>query len=808
MRPVIFCLLFIFAAQFTYAQQRTDIGSTIEVKGMVLDSANQLPVEMSTVSILANGKLIKSTLTDQSGQFHFSIPAFSAYIVSVSFIGYESYTSSSMRGSQTVKILLRSKGVSLKEVAVTSKKALVQYKGDKLVYNASADISNKAGSASDVLRKVPLLTVGGDGEIKMRGSSNLKVLLNGMPSGIMAKNLKEALKMIPASTIQSIEVITSPSAKYEAEGAAGVVNIITKKSVKGTNGNVDISGGNLEQSINGSLNISHDKFDYSFNLNGNRNKQRNVSILNRTSLRNLQPAGELLQQNEETQYDRGAFAGFGFAYRPDSTQKLGVDLSYWGGSWPIKSMLYSRYAEGTLVSEYNQRSEQTGKFQSYEFALNYQKKFSRKKQELQIKSLVARSNDRSDYTTHQFDLSGSHYFTEKGPNRGDTWDTDIQSDYTHPLNKAGKNLLETGLRFTRNNSNTAYEVFNNEGRPGSSELTEVASRSDAMNYSRNIYAAYVSLQFETNNSWTFRPGMRFEGTRLGSSFKSNTPSFNAAFNNWVPSLLISKTLNDHHELKFNYTERIRRPWIWDLNPYVNASDPRNLVSGNPQLRPETTRMLEVAHNLNAQSGFMLNSSMYYNSNSDAIESITTVDAQGISRTTPSNVAATKRLGSNINTSFQISNEWMVTGGLELYRVWFKSKALEVANQGNFYSVNISTSYTLPRSYTLQLSGDYSNGFVMLQGRNSAYWTYRLSVQKELFDKKAALLLSFSNPFQQKLAQRSYATAPTFRSSILNNFYNQSFSLSFSWKFGSIAGSGNDEKKFNDTGEGSRRKGRF
>ncbi len=245
-----------------------------------------------------------------------------------------------------------------------------------------------------------------------------------------------------------------------------------------------------------------------------------------------------------------------------------------------------------------------------------------------------------------------------------------------------------------------------------------------------------------------------------------------------------------------------------FKPYVNASDPRNLTSGNPLLRPETTRMLEIGYNLNAESGFTLNSSIYYNSNTDAIESLTTVDAQGISRTSPSNVAATKRLGSNINASLQLNQNWMASGGLELYQVWFKSVAIAVSNSGKFYAANLNTSYTLS-AYTLQFSGDYSNGYITLQGRNSAMWSYRFSVQRELLNKKASILLSVSNPFQRTVAQRNYATAPTFSSTMFNNFYNRAFSISFSWKFGSIKTNQNyDDKKYNDGGHGGGKRGRF
>lgn len=804
-RSLFIALIACMTTQLVHAQ---DMKPDSTVKGTVMDSLSKLPVEMAIVNMMSDGRIIRSAETDQYGKFQIAVAGVGHYTIAVFFAGYKNYISREFNGRQDILVYLQSVSASLKEITVRARKALIQSKGDKLIYNATADASNKAGTATDVLRKVPLINVGADGEVKMRGSSNIKVLLNGMPSGIMAKNLKEALKMIPASAIQSIEVITSPSAKYEAEGAAGVVNIITKKAVNGTNGNIDISGGNLEQSVNGSLNVSRKKFDFNFNVNANRSRQRNVSTLNRGSAPDLQITSELFQHNDVTQCDRGSYVGAGIAYRPDSTQKIGADLSYWAGSWPAKNALYNRYADGGNISEYNQKSRQTGRFRYYELTLNYQKKFRKKGQELQLRGLMARSTDQSDYTTDQYDLSGVNYFTEKGPERGKTWESDLQADYTHPLNRSGKSFLEAGVRYTRARSSTSYQVFNNQAAPGSESLAEIASRSDAMDYSSNIYAAYASLKIEFNNKWIFRPGIRFEGTRLGSTFKSNQPSFNAAFSNWVPGILLSKKLNDHHELKFNYTERIRRPFIWDLNPYVNASDPRNLTSGNPQLRPETTRMLEIGHNMNAGPGCTLNSSIYYSANTNAIETYTTVDTRGISRTMPSNVATAKRLGANCNVSLELSSKWMATGGIELYQVWFKSKALVVSNNGFFYSANLNTSYNF-NAYTLQISGDYSNGYVTLQGKNSAYWTCHFSIQREFLDRKASILLSISNPFQRSLEQRSYMTAPTFTSTTVNNFYNRAFSVSVSWKFGAIKAGRNDEDKtYGEGTEGGGRKRRL
>lgn len=790
------------------AQERPSTPADLEVSGTVIDSLNKQPVELATVSISANGNILRSAATDHAGKFSFIIPGTGTYTIQVSFMGYRPNISEPLSGPKQIQIQLVRNAASLNQVIVTAKPPLVFNKGDKLIYNAGSDVSNKAGSATDVLRKVPLLTVSGDGEVRLRGSANIKVLLNGMPSGIIAKNLKEALKMIPASSIRSIEVITSPSAKYEAEGAAGIVNIITKRPVKGTNGNVDLATGNLEQSANATLNITREKFDYSFTLNTSRNNLRTVSALERTSFDQAQPAGVLYQQNDATQYDRGTYAGFSTVYRPDSSQKIGADLSYWGGSWPIKSSLYNRYVNAANPAEYNQRSNQAGNFDYYELSLHYQKKMKKKGQELDFKTLIARSGDRSDYTTTQFNLKGFNYFTEKGPNREKTWDNDMQVDYTHPLNAAGKNVLETGTRFTSTRASTSYDIYNNQADSGSERLVKIDARSDAMDYSQNIYAAYASLKFETADQWTFRAGMRFEGTALSSTFKNNRPSFSANFSNWVPSVLIAKKLNEHHELKLSYIERIRRPFIWDLNPYVNASDPRNLSSGNPQLRPEKTRTLEIGHTFMATSGLMLNSSIYYQANNDVIESFATIDGHGISLTTPRNIASGKRFGGNINSSIALTDKWTANGGLELYRGWFESPALITGNKGNFYAANINTSYNLPKNLTLQISGDCSNGFITLQGRNSAYWNYRLSVQKELFGKKANILVTFTNPFQETQTQRSYASAPTFRENISKNVYNRAFAVAFSWKFGSFKKQVNEEDRNTEEEARPARRGRF
>lgn len=789
-------LLMFFHANKAYSQQKNSI-----IRGIVTDSLTRRPIGSATLMLSAEGKGIVSTATTvDDGKFTFSVAGKGTYRLDISMVGYKKYVSPIMRltSDTTIElgpIALKQETGMLNEVVVQGRKALIQSKGDKLIYNASADIGNKAGSATDVLRKAPMVTVGADGEVKMRGSSNIKVLLNGLPSGILAKNLKEALKMIPASTIESIEVITTPSARYEAEGAAGVINIVTRKKMKGTSGNIDLSAGNLERSANGGLNIASGKFNFSLLLNTNREKERTASELRRTSLANGKQTGDLLQRTDALQRDKGAYGDFTTEYRPDSTQKLGATVSFWSGRWPEKSNLYNLYRSEKDTTEYNQVSEQDGSFTYWDFSLNYQKKFRRTGQELQVISQYSRSGDKSDYLTDQYYLSGQHYFREKSPNAGNSRDLSLQADYSHPFNRSGTNALETGIRFSKSNSKSRYSVFNNRDNPGGQQLIEDPSRSDAMDYFQHIFAAYLSLRFQTKNKWSFRPGLRYERTSLGAGFTGPALPFRATFSNFVPAMLITKKLDEQHDIKLNYTERIRRPWIWDLNPYVNASDPRNLTFGNPQLLPEITRMFEAGHAYSAPSGFTLNSSIYFHSNTNAIESLTTVDSLGVSRTTSQNIAANRRLGFNINAYMQMGSNWMINGSAELFHVWFKSKALGVANDASFYAFSINSSYTLPADYTVQVSADYSNGYVTLQGRNSANYSYRLSARKELLHKKASVTIGVNNPFQKTFLERSYTAASTFQSITASRYYNRSFTVSFSWQFGSMRSTGESESRF-------------
>lgn len=787
-------LALVVTSATTFAQTAGNI--RITVKGMVVRKSDNRSLPATTIVLMSgNDDILATVASGNDGSFSARIKSLSKIKVKISYLGYNDYSSGliSLKNGELDlgRIVLEEQSMTMQGVTIvgSKRKTLIQSSKDKIIYNAASDISNKSGNASDVLRKAPMLTVSANGELKMRGNSNIKVLINGVASKIMAKNLKEALKMIPASSIISVEVISSPSAKYEAEGAAGVVNIITRKKLKGTSGTVDLTGGNLEQTGNLALNMAMGKLNISVSGNYSAEREKSASELQRNSFIDGSQTGDLFQKYSSVQRSRGGSATLAAQYQIDSLQTLEGSFSYWNGSWPQKSSFYNRYRTDVVTEEYHQRIEQRGKFNYKELVMNYQKKFRREGQELQMIGQTSFSSDLSDYLTEQYKTDGTLSFREKGPNQGSEKDWSIQADYAQPLSHSGKTVLEMGSRYLGSTSKSSYELTN-------SHLPVDPSRSGNMKYRQNVFSGYVTLNFETNNDWIFRPGIRFERTAVDAAFQS-AAAFERAFSNWVPNLLIAKKLGEKHELKLNYTERIRRPSIFDLNPYINASDPLNITQGNAYLKPELTRKLEISHIFTAPSETTLMSSVYYSSNKNAIETVTTVGPNGVSYSNPINIGENNRLGMNVNAAFSPVKKWTVNAGAEVFHLRFRSKSMGLTNSGMFFNTSLTNTLVLPHNLMLSASGDYGNGFITLQGSNSANYSYRFALRKQFMDNKASLTLATVNPFQKVFTENVYVTVPTFQSKGINRFYNRGATLTFSWQFGGFKPSRDRETRFSD-----------
>jgi outer membrane receptor protein involved in Fe transport len=762
------------------------------VNGVVIDSATHQPIAFATVALLAaSGEIVVGQTTSESGSFAFLNIPYGVYNLRVSFLGYQTRTLSglSITNQDALSLGLLTivrQSQQLGEVVITGQKSIVEEKADRLVYNAADDLTNKGGTAVDVLRKAPMLTVDMEGNVLLRGSSSLRVLLNGRPSGMLARNLSEALKMIPANTIQSVEVMTSPPARYDAEGAAGVINIITKKQLRGSSGNVDITAGDYTQSLGGQYAVKREKFGLAMSANVNSERRKTISEVSQITLLNGQPTGELFQRRSIDNRNRGWFGDLSMDYAFDTLNRISVSMSTWGGVWPGDRSIYYQFRtlEGQPTKAFTQEIDEKSPFGNIEFNSGYTRSFRKPKQELTILAQYSYTYDRTEYTSDQFAPDGGALYHETSYNRSRNPQQTVQLDYTHPLSPSGRHLIEFGIKAQQRNVGSRYTVH--ASRPAAvDDLIHQADRSNVFDYDQQVLAAYGSLRLTSSNQWTLQAGARQESTVMGGTFAHSIPPFRIRFGNLIPSVIIGKQLDDLQSIKASYTQRMTRPMIWDLNPYVDASDPNNLRAGNPLLRPEITHLGEVAYSITTKGGAYMNLALYRRQTGNSIQEVRTVDTLGVAQMIKENIARNQRTGINVTTAWEQYRNWKFNGSGEFYYAQFNSSALQVKNSGWLWQISLNTAYQLPAGYSLQAYGLYSSGWILLQGKNTSWIAYSLAARKEFWNKKGSLVLGINNPFTMPYQQNNLSQSNTFRAYSENRYYMRSVKLTFSWQFGQI-----------------------
>lgn len=790
------------------------------ISGTLADSTTAKPVPFGTVSLQTpDGKLITGVTTSDKGAFQLAAIAVGTYKLVFSLVGYRPKTISNV-AITTEKpdvelgiIPISADSKTLGEVNVVGQKPLIEDKGDRLVYNAEQDATNTGGTAVDVLRKVPMLTVDLDGNLKMRGSGNIKVLVNGKPSSIMARNLADALKQMPANVIKSVEVITSPGAKYDAEGSAGVINIITKKALKGTNGTVNATAGNLNRSLGGNLNVKGKKLGLALSLNGYqyRNIGENTSV--RTALTGTeQPASVLRQTNSRDNTGTGGYGELSLDYDPDTTSRINFSANAWGGNFPQNSQITSRLTDpaGAVLQAFRRDVQFRNPYGNTEFNLGWTKTFKKPGQEFSILTQYARMPDNYYYTTRQTTMqSDVPTYLERSTNLSRNNEYTFQTDYTQPFTARTKRdtlnfKLEAGAKAIRRDIGSEFVIEQAlSGRE--SDYVIDPSRTNEFTYNQQVVAGYTSLKMDTRRKWNLSGGVRLEHTRIRGDFVTTQSQFNNQYQNLIPSLTVAKTFREKHTVKASYTQRISRPLIWFLNPFQNYSDPKNVQTGNPFLNPELTHATELSYNTFGKEGASFNAALFWRQTNNAIEWLTRVDADGVAFTAPQNIGRNASYGANLNVSLKPNKDFNLSTGAELTYVDLTSVALNQRTNGWVWNLSPNASYKLPKDLTLQATGYVGSGWISLQSRNSGWYYYGLSAKKEFMAKNASLTLNVNNPFNRTVRITGEQFAPTFTAQSTLLFVNRSVRLTFSYKFGQLSSGSRQSKKIsNDDSKGGGR----
>ncbi len=817
-----YILLFatVFILSFS-ARAQNAAGGKGRISGKITDATTKAPVDYATITIFKQGTttVVNGATSDPKGNFVVDNLPFGEYQVTVDFIGYTRYSLEHVVIDNTKTsvvlntIAIASATKQLKGVEIVGRASTIENRIDKMVYNAGNDLTAQGGVATDVLKKVPMVTVDIDGNVELQGNANVRFLINGKPSSIFGASLADALQSIPASQIKSIEVITSPGAKYDASGTGGIINIILKDSkVQGFNGTINTSiGTRLE---NGSLNLNARKGNIGVSAFFSGNAQLYTTtnnITDKQSYNNTRDTVIHLAQNGNNRFTRSGYQSglsFNWSITPKDDFTASVGFNHFGNhSYGLTSAdEQHQLTTGNVFQDIYFLRNATNRFNANatDYNLSYKKTFKKENQELDVLYTASTSKNTSDFTQNQFYPNGIYNPTGSiGNNPGKDNQSNISVDYVQPVSKNFS--FETGVKgvFETLNSSTITDTLLTDG-----SYIQNPKQTYAFNYTRNIYAAYLSLKFSVfNNFIDGQTGLRYERTNTKADFPgANIPGYNT----FAPSYVFSHKINETQTIKASFTYRIQRPDYGALNPFFNISDPRNISTGNPNLRPEIGHNYELGYNKSFEKGGNIYVAAFYRYNTDDIQSYTTYyPVLNINGTDYPNVSLTQRynIGSESTSGVNFFGSAPVTSKLSLRTNMFIGERVN-KNPGNptvtgvAYRINLNGTYQFGHDFTAEVFGNYNSSQRTIQGTRPAFAFYNLAVRKQLWDKKASIGLTAANPFNQYFSQKTTTTGANFDQYNIRQVPFRSFGISLSYKFGKLEFKKKDEKENDQNGQQS------
>lgn len=755
-----------------------------KISGVVIDSTTNLPVSFATISMKKHGrtKIVNGTLSDEDGSFSFTDVNPGKYDLEVSFIGYTStvldsiVTSKKKPDYNVGSAYLVPVDYLLDEVEVTAKRALIENKIDKIVFNAEDDSSVAGGDATDVLRKVPLLSVDLDGNVSLRGSQNVRILINGKPSGMFSTNVADALKMFPADQIKKVEVISSPGAKYDGEGSAGIINIVTKKeNIEGVAGTINASGGNRQNNANVTLNVGKGRFGFTTNASVFYSNPVNAS----NTFERVSDSGELLYLLDGTTrssrlgfngsasafYDINAYNSFNSSF---TLRGFGFDQN------TVSDGLLEAFAFDRITIGDNLTS-------GFDLNLDYTRKFeSNDTRELVIAGQISGNIQNQDNTVTDLLPDFTPIRNDIINNEGDNLEYTLQVDLTEPITKGIK--LETGLK-------TVIRRIDSD-----SEFTPDDGRSNLFLYDQDVFAGYASASFAIAKL-NFVTGLRFERTDINGDGEQTAQQFENGYNNFLPNIAVSKSFKNFRTLKLSYSQRIQRPSLFFINPFLNVTDFGNVSQGNPVLDPELVNQYEIGYNTNIL-GLSIFANGYYRQSTNLIESVATLVTAGelgiaelpqdreVSLTSFLNVGENNSIGINLFTSKSIKKLTLRGGGdVFTYNATGTINGRELSNSAISYRLFTNGEFSFSGTLKADFFGFFQAPQFTLQGENPSFSIFGVGFRKDFKD--WSLGIRIIEPFAANKSFNSDIQGDGFRqvSSFVLPF--RSFGLNVRYKFGKV-----------------------
>ena len=735
--------------------------------GQVVDSHGK-PVPYANVSVRkASGEVVASvgTITDDKGMFALPKLASGDYVAVVAFLGFQTAEKPFTAGSRTAHlgvITLAEDAQAIDKVEVTGMRSQMQFDIDKKVFNVDQNIASTGGSASDILNNIPSVEVDGDGEVSLRGNSSVTVWINGKESGITADNRAQILEQMPAESIEKIEVITNPSAKFSPEGTSGIINIVLKENrtagyYGGVNATIDSRlGGN----VGGNINYTSSVVDFYVNLgyrrhvrtNGSKTLRQNVinapDLEEDESLMRSKFLGKEVSRIYTVAEGDGAgnngFARMGATFHITKKDDLGfAGFGMLGKRSDVETVTYESTVPGSFTSAVR-RTDGGHKMTGGHLELNYRHKFGA---EHTLDAIVAydtwNMDNGSDYTQTSYypaDTTRSLQ-RQQGIMRNGGWTAQI--DY---FNKISENhRIEAGYKGTLNTENSPNEYW---GGTSTDDLAPIDALYNDFYYKQDIHALYFNYAGKVRR-FGYQVGMRGEYTSMQTRSLGKTPSnadapmFSKDYLKLFPSVFLSYSLPGDNELQVNYTRRIQRPRGHQLNSFRNMSDSLNVSYGNPYLDPQNANAFEFNY-IKSWENHVLSASAYYRTTDNVIQRINYLE-DGVMMSTFANVTSSSSAGVEVVAKNKLWTRLDLTTTLNLYYSTMSGftylppveNAVAVTGDGNAnfsWDARVVANVSLPAGFSVQVTGGYNSRKVVAQGFSYGNYFVDAGVRKSFAGK--------------------------------------------------------------------------
>ncbi|MBK7938898.1 MAG: TonB-dependent receptor [Lewinellaceae bacterium] len=755
-RHLLLFLFFLTAGFSTYAQQ----GGKNKITGKTFDAHTGSPLGYATVTLYsrADSTPVTGNITDDAGVFTLEAKP-GTYFVKIDFLAYTSVYLSDITVSEGTapvalgNIKMQPAATMLDEVVVQAEKSSMQLALDKKIFNVGKDLGNAGGNAADILSNIPSVSVDVDGNVSLRGTNNVKILIDGKPSGLVSFKGADGLRQLQGSLIDRVEVVTNASARYEAEGTGGIINIILKKErTRGLNGSFDLITGyptNFGGAVN--LNLRRERLNFFINSGvAYRNSPGDGSVYQEVYSGDTTYIYRQANERDNLGFNKNVRAGLDYFFNPKNI----LTAAYtWRSSKGERSSFleYTDYLFSTDnpsgITTRTQDEQETEP--NSEYALTYKKTFEREGHELtaEVRYLDNWEDSDQDFVERSFlpdyTPTGAPEVLEHSYNFETEKQLLLQLDYIHPFGKDGK--FESGLRSTFRDMTNDYLVE----RFADGAWQPVDGLNNNFIYDENIHAAYAILGNKIKR-FSYQLGLRAEMTDVSTILKQTDESNPRDYTSLFPSTHFTYDLPGQNAVQLSYSRRVRRPRYWDLNPFMTFTDNRNFFGGNPDLEPEFTNVFEIGH-VKYMDQASLSSSLYYRHTTGKIERIRRVDDQGNATTRPENLSKEDAFGLEFTASYSPYKWWKVDGNFNFFRAITNGDNLGESFQSDTYGwfSRLTSKFSFWKGTDLQLRGNYESKLQNTQGYRKPNWFIDLAISKDILKNNGTLTLNVSDLFNTR-----------------------------------------------------------